>query len=75
MKNSVDNKADEILIDNSDSSNLDSLQSLRNELSTKYFKNQLDAYSLYVYVIQKKIVFHKIWNKYQIMHFKVRCHS
>lgn len=49
MKKCVDNKAD--LFNNSDSTNLDYLQILRNELSTKYFKNQLDAFSLYVYGI------------------------
>jgi anaphase-promoting complex subunit 8 len=31
--------------------NLDCLQSLRNELAAKHFKGQLDAYSLYVYGI------------------------
>jgi anaphase-promoting complex subunit 8 len=34
-----------------DSSHFDAMQSLRNELATKYFKNQLDAYSLYIYGI------------------------
>ncbi len=46
MKKCVDNKSD--LFNNMDSSNFDSLQSLRNELATKYFKNQLDAYPLYM---------------------------
>ena len=46
MKKCADNKSD--LFNNMDSSNFDSLQSLRNELSTKYNKNQLDAYSLYL---------------------------
>jgi anaphase-promoting complex subunit 8 len=46
MKKCADNKSD--LFNNMDSSNFDSLQSLRNELSTKCFKNQLDAFSLYV---------------------------
>ena len=46
MKKCVDNKSD--LFNNMDSSNFDGLQSLRNELATKYYKNQLDAYSLYM---------------------------
>ena len=46
MKKCADNKSD--LFNNMDSSNFDSLQSLRNELASKYFKNQLDSYSLYM---------------------------
>lgn len=38
-----------ILKDNTDPTNLESLQALRNELAAKYFKNQLDSYSLYIY--------------------------
>lgn len=34
-----------------DSNFLDSLQNLRNELSAKYYKKQLDAFGLYVYAI------------------------
>lgn len=36
-------------VDNTDPTNLDSLQALRNQLAAKYLKSQLDAYSLYVY--------------------------
>ena len=46
MKKCADNKSD--LFNNMDSSNFDSLQSLRNELASKYFKSHLDAFSLYV---------------------------
>lgn len=47
MKKYADNRAD--LLNNVDLNYLDNLQSLRAELSNKYNKNQLDAYSLYVY--------------------------
>jgi len=38
-------------IDNTDPTNLDSLQALRNQLAAKYLKTRLDAYSLYVYEV------------------------
>ncbi len=49
MKKCVDNKAD--LFNNTDPTNLDQLQSLRNQLNAKYYKSQLDSFSLYVYGI------------------------
>ena len=36
-------------LDNTDPTNLEALQALRNQLSAKYYKSQLDAFSLYVY--------------------------
>lgn len=37
-----------LFADNIDASYLESLQSLRSELSSKHFKKQLDAFGLYV---------------------------
>jgi anaphase-promoting complex subunit 8 len=49
LKKSVDNRSD--IFDNPDSSSLENLQNLRNELKQRYYKTQLDAYTLYVYGI------------------------
>ncbi|CAF0739094.1 unnamed protein product [Brachionus calyciflorus] len=49
MKKNADNKAD--LFNNIDPDYLNSLQSLRSTLSSKYYKKQLDAFGLYVYAI------------------------